>query len=207
VNDAFAGFSSITFGVPFGRSKENNITFLNEVAYNRDISEIYKVKNISNQLNVSQSVDLNLTFQEKLNLSLNAYVSFDKVDYSLQKELNTQFFSQTYSGDLEYRMLKRLAFYSSFVYVTGDAPTSVNNGYSLTLWNASLSLFLFKNEKGELKLSGNDLLNQNRSIVRTVSENYLSDTRSTTLQRYFMLSFRYSFNGAIAGTKNRSSHR
>jgi hypothetical protein len=42
----------------------------------------------------------------------------------------------------------------------------------------------------------NDLLNQNQSISRTVSENYIQDTRSTVLRRYFMLTFTYNLNRA-----------
>ena len=51
-----------------------------------------------------------------------------------------------------------------------------------------------KNKAGELKFSVNDLLNQNQSITRTTTDNYVLDTRSTVLKRYFMVSFMYSLN-------------
>jgi len=41
-------------------------------------------------------------------------------------------------------------------------------------------------------LSAFDLLKQNQSIVRTVSENYIEDSRSNVLQQYFLLTFTYS---------------
>ena len=58
---------------------------------------------------------------------------------------------------------------------TGRAP-----GYNQTIpvWNASFSKQLFKNKNGELKLSVRDLLNQNQSIARTTTLNYVEDTRS-----------------------------
>jgi len=39
------------------------------------------------------------------------------------------------------------------------------------------------------------LLDQNRSIVRNSSLNYLEEQRSNTLTRYFLLTFGYSLSG------------
>ncbi len=60
--------------------------------------------------------------------------------------------------------------------------------------NSSLAYQLFKKKNGELKFSVNDLLNQNQSISRTISESSVVDTRSNVLKRYFMLTFTYNLN-------------
>jgi hypothetical protein len=48
-----------------------------------------------------------------------------------------------------------------------------------------------KNQMGELKLSVFDLLKQNKSITRDVTETYVQDQINQVLQQYFMLTFTY----------------
>ncbi len=56
------------------------------------------------------------------------------------------------------------------------------------------------NKSGELRFSGYDLLNQNNAISRNVSDIYIEDTKSNVLQRFYMLSFIYTFKNF--GLKN-----
>ncbi|MBK7818445.1 MAG: hypothetical protein IPJ60_13590 [Sphingobacteriaceae bacterium] len=37
-----------------------------------------------------------------------------------------------------------------------------------------------------------DILNQNQSIQRNITETYIEDTQSNILQRYYMLTFTYN---------------
>jgi outer membrane receptor protein involved in Fe transport len=62
------------------------------------------------------------------------------------------------------------------------------------LWNASISKLFLKKKRGTVKLQFFDILNDRNNIVRYVSGNYMSDSRSNSISRYFMLSFSYKFN-------------
>ena len=60
------------------------------------------------------------------------------------------------------------------------------------LWNAGIGKKFLKKQQAELKLTVFDLLKQNQSITRTVTESYISDVQNQVLQQYFMLTFTYN---------------
>jgi hypothetical protein len=67
-----------------------------------------------------------------------------------------------------------------------------------------------KDNRGELRLSVFDLLDQNQSITRTVSETYIEDVNTRVLRQYFMLTFTYSlknFGTPAARQQNRDENR
>ena len=78
--------------------------------------------------------------------------------------------------------------------ISGNTYSGLSGGLnqSFWLWNAAIGKKFLKNKAGELKLSVFDLLKQNQSIVRTVTENSITDSQTQVLQQYFMLTFTYS---------------
>ncbi len=60
------------------------------------------------------------------------------------------------------------------------------------LWNLSLGEKLFDNQRGELSLSVYDVLNENQSINRTITDTYIEDLTTKVLNRYYMLTFTYT---------------
>jgi hypothetical protein len=65
-------------------------------------------------------------------------------------------------------------------------------GNNFLLWNMSLGKKVFRNQRGEFNINAYDLLKQNTSIWRNISDAYVEDVRSNVLQRYFMLTFTYN---------------
>ena len=66
-----------------------------------------------------------------------------------------------------------------------------------------------KNDVAEIKLSAFDILGQNTSISRTISETYLEDVETTVLQQYLMLSFTYTlraFDGPKISDEEKKRH-
>jgi hypothetical protein len=59
------------------------------------------------------------------------------------------------------------------------------------LWTATVGVKFLAENRGELRLTMYDILDQNRSIGRSVTESYVEDTTNRVLPRYLMLTFEY----------------
>jgi hypothetical protein len=81
---------------------------------------------------------------------------------------------------------------------------------NIALLNASVEKEVFKKKNGIIKLAGFDIFKQNTNISRTVTEQFITDTRTNRLTQYFMLSFTYRFNkfsGTQGGQQNNNFRR
>jgi hypothetical protein len=69
----------------------------------------------------------------------------------------------------------------------------INNSFDTqyTLWNMGLAKKFLKDDRGELELSVFDLLGENQSFNQEVTSQYLEESQTQVLQRYFMLTFTY----------------
>ena len=68
------------------------------------------------------------------------------------------------------------------------------------IWNASL-LQTILGGRATVSLQINDILNQSKNITRQITDNYILDSSSNTLGRYFLVSFTYRF-GTFGGQRN-----
>ncbi|MGC4103416.1 TonB-dependent receptor [Ferruginibacter sp.] len=195
LNGAFNVSSNITVGIPFTKKlKGSSVNFTNVVNYNHSLSMLYKQLNVTNTLTISQSAGVNMDIKNIVNFGLRARVAYSQAKYSIaQGKNNTDYFTQTYSTDINYYITKSLILSTDFdcILYTGQ---SAGFNQTIPLWNANIAKQLFKKKNGEIKFSVNDLLNQNQSISRTQGENYYYDSRTVVLKRYFLLTFTYNLN-------------
>ena len=198
LNGSYNASYDISLGIPFKKGvKGSSLNMNNRISMGRDVSQLYSKNNFTNTFAVSQSLGLNLDIKEKLNMEFRGRISYNSVKYSVQQSknvnLNTQYFSQNYSTDINYYVVKDLILSTDFNYsiMSGRA-----DGYNLSvpLWNGGIAYQLFPKKNGEIKFSVNDILNQNSNIDRKIGENYISDSRTVILQRYFLLTFTYNLN-------------
>jgi hypothetical protein len=50
-----------------------------------------------------------------------------------------------------------------------------------------------RNNQGEIRFAGFDLLNRNKGFSQTTGTNYIETRENAVLKRYFMLSLKYNF--------------
>jgi len=76
---------------------------------------------------------------------------------------------------------------------TYTAATQAFSAQHLTKWNAYINKTFLKDDKLKIQLSVNDILNQNLNFTRGISGNTTTQTNTTGIKRYFMLSVFWDF--------------
>ena len=69
---------------------------------------------------------------------------------------------------------------------------AAGRGRDAVLWNVGIGEKLLNNQRGEIRLTAFDVLNQNKNVSRTVTGDYIQDTENRTLKPYVILTFTYT---------------
>lgn len=167
-----------------------NANLTTNADFSRGVSFVNGRENISKNWGLGQGASVNSVFNGKFEFSLAGNVTLQSARFSLQPEQNTEFFTKTLTGDVFWQLPGRFVL-TSEVYAVSNSGRSAGFNQRFALWNLALAR-QFWDKRGELRLQAYDLLNQNRSLVRNVTETYVEDVRSRVLQRYFLISFQYN---------------
>jgi hypothetical protein len=130
---------------------------------------------------------------EALNLSLGVAISYPNSQYSIPTTKNSQYLNQEYSAEADWQPLKGFYLSTDFNYIINGQHAPGFNAKT-PLWNASIGKQVLHFNRGEIKFSVKDILNQNTGISRTTNQNYIEDSRTRSLRRFFLLSFTYSLS-------------
>jgi hypothetical protein len=185
---------------------KSNLNINSGVNYNNLPALINGKINYAKTTSPSMGLVLSSNISEYVDFTLSSNTSYNGVVNTLQSDLNSGFLSQNSKAKLNLTMWKKLVVSTEYnqQYFSGLTATFNQN---INLLNAAVAYKFLKDNKGELRLFVFDILNQNKSINRTITETYTEDTRTTILQRYFMLTFTYNFKTyfkkeANSGAKN-----
>jgi hypothetical protein len=182
--------SLLTYGLPVDFLKSNlnsNLGF----TYTRTPGMVNGLENISGVAVLSPGIVLGSNVSTDLDFTISYTANFNNATNSVQSELNDHYFYHTAGFKLNW------IFWNGFV-LKNDMTSTLYRGLSeglnqdYLLWNLSIGKKFFEDQRGELLLGVYDLLDQNKSINRTVTETYTEDTTTKVLTRYVMLTFTYT---------------
>jgi hypothetical protein len=204
LDGAWNGRALLTLGLPV-KPLKSNLNFNTGISYNRLPGLIENESNFSNTYGINLGTVLSSNISQKIDFTLTYNVNFNLVDNTIQPDLNNNYLFQIASLQFNWEFWKGFFLQNSMTYQNYNGISSnVNDQY--TLWNFNLGKKIFKNKAGEVKLSCYDILDENTSLNRTVTDSYIEDSNTDVLRQYFMLSFTYNlrnFSGKMPQTEER----
>ena len=189
LNGYISARSFFTFGLPI-KFLKSNLNWNAGIGYAKQPGLINNVSNISNSYNYNFGAVLSSNISEYIDFNLSYSGNINTVKNSLQPTLNNNYFTQS-AGISANLLTKKGLFFNNDL--SNEYYKGLAGGYNTNywLWNIAVGQKFLKNQAGELKLSVFDLLKQNKSITRNVTESYIQDVQNQVLQQYFMLTFTY----------------
>lgn len=163
------------------------------VRYSKNIQFINTERNDIRNISLDPTIEVSKTFKDKVDLTISAGIQYNRASYSIQSTLDNDYLTRDYEIDLGWELPANFYLSSDFRYtVTSQRSAGFNT--KVPLWNMSFSKMFLKFNRGELKLTVYDLLNENQAIVRNTNANYIEDQSNRVLRRFFLLGFTYSLN-------------
>lgn len=184
------GYGSISGPLRWMKSR---VGFNSNVTYNRAIVFVNNTENNADRLWSSVEFTLENSNKDVVDILVGTSLDHTQTSYSVNQELNRNYVNQTVFGDL------RVNFGDKW-YIKTSMDLEIYGGQAFSerqnvpIWRAEMSRYLFKGNRGELKVSAFDLLNRNLGVDRRSELNFIEETRTQSLGRFFMFSFVYNLS-------------
>ena len=183
--------SFLNYSFPITKIK-TNLSFNGGVTYSRIPGIINQQANFANNTSASFGVVFSSNISEKLDFTLSSNSSYNNIANTLQTASNSTFYNQNSRFKIQVQPWKGLFFTTdvSHQFYSG-LSSAVTQNY--LLWNAGIGYKFLKAKAAEIRITAFDILKQNNSVSRNITETYYEDTQTNVLQRYFMVTFTYNF--------------
>ena len=178
-------------GFPFFNRKFEIAPNLNG-SYNRMYNFVNGQKNNTTTLSAGGGLTLELNL-DSLEISIGNAYTYNSPKSSLSVVSSKPYATQNYFANFKWTLPFKFK-------IIAEADYTLNNqlsaGYNLNILiiNAEIQRNFLKNENLILSIRGNDLLNQNKNVSRTVSGNIITDNFTKIISRYFLLKLTFKFN-------------
>lgn len=199
---------SINFymGAGFGKEYKNKQNFIfsfrfsPNINYNRRKLIVNGNQSIAQTFGWGPGFNLGLNWNDKVEFRPTYSPSFNQTTYSDPAFTNIKAITHYMEGELVVRLPKKLVWESNIAYrYTNQVAPGLPK--TMVLWNAAVTLLMFKGDVGLLKLSVYDILNRNNGYYRTTSQNQIIDQQTNVLKRFGELSFTYNIRNMGAPKK------
>jgi hypothetical protein len=184
----FSAFLNLGIPVEKYNSRFNLSPLLNT---GQSINLLNGVVGTIKQRSVGGKMGFSFSYKEYLDLNFRTNMTVTSADYESNQD--QVFFTSAYIADATVYFLKHFSITTELNYNKFKNTTS-NFDQAIPILDFSLSMYILKDNKGEIKISGLNVLNRNTGATQLASLNYIEQAVQNTLGNYYMLNFTYNLN-------------
>lgn len=179
-----------TYSLPLKKLK-CNVNLNGGITFNRIPAKINEQINLADNFNYNGGVTISSNISPKLDFNIGYTGNYVMVTNSLQSSLNNNYYFHLATFKLNWNIWKGVIFNTN---ITQSFYNGLSQDFnqSFTLVNAEIGYKFLKEKQLEVKITAFDILNQNNSISRTVTETYIEDANSLVLNQYFLIMVTYN---------------
>ena len=145
---------------------------------------------------INPNIGLNYNYKEALTSEASFAVGYIFSQNTALNQPAQNIFNYSANGSAQWKMPKDWQLETDINYRHFDASIS-SSALDITLWNVGVSKGFLKDKTGRIKLQMLDILNQNSSIDRTSGATFITESRTTILKRYALLSVTWRFGTSM----------
>ena len=182
--------SFLTYALPFG-FVGSNLNLTSGFTYTRTPGLIQGDMSIANSYAMSAGAVVSSNISPEVDFTLSYTGNYTISRYSLQALSNSNYFYHTAGVRINLIFLDGIVLRND---VNNTLYTGLAGGYNqdIVIWNVGLGKKFLADQRGEVRVTANDILNQNKNVSRSITDSYVQDTENQVLPRYFLVTFTYT---------------
>ncbi len=161
----------------------------------RNANRVNNIDNITKTSGVQLGFNAGYWSDKWINFYLNFNANYNSSQSSIRPDIVTNYWQYNTYSEIQLKFKKPKLYIDMNLEGTMFQKTEAfKDQKDVYIFSPSVRKILTKDDKWEAKLYVNDLFNQNQGISRNASSNFISETTTNTIRRYFMVSLIYNFS-------------
>ncbi len=159
--------------------------------FSRTPGVIEDQRNLTSTYGYTGGLVLNSTRSQNLDFTVAYFGTYNVSRNSLSHTQDSDYYTHRANATVNATFAKNTVMRQE---LSNSLLHGVSGGYSqnVVLWNASLAQKFLARQRGEFKVSAQDILDRSRNANRTVTETYVEDSTNRVLGRYLLATFTYT---------------
>jgi hypothetical protein len=161
---------------------------------NRTVDFVNGVKNISNQNRYGVNFNVGHNIPDKIQLNVGPQFSWNHSTASVNSSANADYWAINGWGSVTVNLPKKFEIGSTVNAEFRQKDPRFTQQNNFTIWNASVTKRMLKEDKMEVKFSVNDILDQNRGYSRNFSSYSFTESYYKTLRRFWLVTVTWNIS-------------